>query len=410
VNDRANILTLQQAKSENYASTQERKEKLRKQLRLEHLNKEEKQAIEEICESFCDIFHLEQDTLTHTLAIAHEIATKVDSAPVNVRPYRLPEKHKEEVSRQITKMLDDGIIRPSMSQWNAPLLVVPKKTDASGKPKLRVVIDFRKLNDLTIGDSFPIPNITDILDQLGNAKYFTTLDLASGYHQIPMAERDKNKTAFSTSHGHYEFNRMPFGLKNAPATFQRLMNSVLTGMQGVKCLVYLDDIVIYGPSLIEHNKRLVTVLNRLRNSNLKLQPDKCEFLRKEVIYLGHIITEKGISPDPSKLEAVKNFPIPKRVKDIQAFIGLSGYYRKFIEDFSKIAKPLTKLTKKGEKFEWSTPQQQAFETLKIKLTSAPVLKYPDFNEEFLVTTDASRFSQIKVQILLARCLKILVNC
>ena len=139
-------------------------------------------------------------------------------------------------------MLKTEIIQTSASQWNAPLLVVPKKADASGKPKLRVVVDFRKLNDLTIGDSFPLPNITDILDQLGNAKYFTTLDLASGYHQIPMTEKDKPKTAFSTPYGHYEFNRMPFGLKNAPATFQRLMNSVLTGLQGLKCLVYLDDI------------------------------------------------------------------------------------------------------------------------------------------------------------------------
>lgn len=211
--------------------------------------------------------------------------------------------------------------------------------NASGKTKLRIVIDFRKLNNLTIGDSFPLPNITDILDQLGNAKYFTTLDLASGYHQIPMAEGDKQKTAFSTPHGHYEFNRMPFGLKNAPATFQRLMNTILTGMQGLKCLVYLDDIVIYGPrSLEEHNKRIIEVLKRLRNSNLKLQPDKCEFLRKEVVYLGHIITEDGILPDPSKLKAVHKFPTPQKVKDIQSFIGLAGYYRRFIEDFSKIAR------------------------------------------------------------------------
>jgi hypothetical protein len=221
-------------------------------------------------------------------------------------------------------MLKNEIIRTSASQWNAPLLVVPKKADASGKPKLRVVVDFRRLNDLTIGDSFPLPNITDILDQLGNAKYFTTLDFASGYHQIPMAEQDKNKTAFSTPYGHYEFNRMPFGLKNAPATFQRLMNSVLTGIQGLKCLVYLDDIVIYGASLEDHNKRLKEVLQRLRENNLKLQPDKCEFLRKEVIYLGHIISENGISPDPSKLTAIKEFPTPKKVKDVQSFIGLAG--------------------------------------------------------------------------------------
>lgn len=323
-----------------------RTEKIMRTLRIEHLNEEERKAIKGICEEYSDVFHNEGEALTYTNTIAHQIATQADSSPVNVRPYRLPEKHKTEVNRQVQEMLKNKIIRPSMSQWNAPLLVVPKKTDASGKQKLRVVVDFRKLNDLTIGDSFPLPNITDILDQLGNAKYFTTLDLASGYHQIPMANNDKNKTAFSTPYGHYEFNRMPFGLKNAPATFQRLMNAVLTGLQGIKCLIYLDDIVIFGASFQEHNKRLIEVLRRLRENNLKLQPDKCEFLRKEVTYLGHIITENGISPDPSKLEAVKNFPTPKKVKDIQAFIGLAGYYRKFIENFSKIAKPLTKLTKK----------------------------------------------------------------
>jgi len=215
-------------------------------------------------------------------------------------------------------MLDDDIICPSTSQWNAPLLVVPKKTDASGKQKLRIVIDFRKLNDLTIGDSFPLPNITDILDQLGNAKYFSTLDLASGYHQIPMREEHKRKTAFSTPYGHFKFNRMPFGLKNTPTMFQRLMSSVLTGMQGLRCLVYLDDIIIYGPNLKEHNKRLIEVFSKLREHNLKLQPDKCEFLRKEMIYLGHIITKNRIRPDPRKLHAVKNFPTPKKVKDVQS--------------------------------------------------------------------------------------------
>jgi len=390
VSDRMSVLTLQ--KSDNADSVQARRERLIKQLRLDHLNSEEKGTIKGICEDFCDIFHLEDDKLTYTTAVAHEIATKVDSAPVNVRPYRLPEKHKKEVNSQITRMLDDDIIRPSSSQWNAPLLVVPKKADASGKQKLRIVIDFRKLNDLTIGDSFPLPNITDILDQLGNAKYFSTLDLASGYHQIPMQEEHKRKTAFSTPYGHFEFNRMPFGLKNAPATFQRLMNSVLTGIQGLRCLVYLDDIVIYGPNLREHNKRLIEVFGRLRKHNLKLQPDKCEFLRKEVIYLGHIITKDGIRPDPSKLYAVKEFPMPKTVKDVQSFLGLAGYYRKFIEDFSKIAKPLTKLTKKGEKFNWTAEQQNSFQLLKEKLTTAPVLNYPDFQQEFVVTTDASDYA------------------
>lgn len=177
-----------------------------------------------------------------------------------MRPYRLRERHKHEVKREIEEMLRDKIIRPSVSQWNTPLLVVPKKPDTNGQPRSIVVIDFRKLNDLTIGDSFPLPNINDILDQLGNAKYFTTLDLASGYHQIPMAENDRQKTAFSTPTGHFEFNRMPFGLKNAPATFQRLMNTVLTGLQEIECLVYLDDIVIYSANLEEHNRRIRAVL------------------------------------------------------------------------------------------------------------------------------------------------------
>ncbi|KAL6421449.1 hypothetical protein ACFW04_013904 [Cataglyphis niger] len=183
------------------------------------INTTDREALLRICENFCDIFHVDGEPLTCTATVEHEINMRADISPVNVKRYRLPEKHKTEVNKQVQQMLKDRIIQTSTSQWNAPLLVVPKKADASGKSKLRVVIDFRKLNDLTIGDSFPLPNITDILDQLGNAKYFTTLDLTSGYHQIPITEKDKNKTAFSTPYGHYEFNRMPFGLKNAPATF-----------------------------------------------------------------------------------------------------------------------------------------------------------------------------------------------
>ena len=369
-----------------------RQEVIRNLLRITHLNREEEKTLVSLCEEYSDIFHLEGEPLSCTSGLAHEIVTQSDTASVNVRPYRLPEKHKQEVNKQISEMLQQKVIRSSTSQWNAPLLVVPKKADASGKQKLRIVIDFRKLNDRTVGDSFPIPNITDILDQLGSAKYFTTLDLASGYHQIEMAEKDKHKTAFSTPYGHYEFNRMPFGLKNAPATFQRLMNTILAGMQGLQCLVYLDDIVIYASSLEEHNKRLREVFNRLRKNKLKLQPEKCEFLRKEVIYLGHIITENGILPEPTKLDAVNKFPVPKNVKGIQSFIGLAGYYRRFIDNFSKIARPLTKLTKKDEKFSWSTEQQNAFETLKNKLTTAPVLQYPNFEQEFIVTSDASDYA------------------
>jgi len=185
---------------------------------------------------------------------------------------------------------------------------------------------------------------------------------------------------------------MLFELKNAPATFQRLMNSVLTGIQGIKCLVYLDDIVIYGSNLKEHNKRLIQVLDRSREHDLKLQPDKCELLRKEMIYLGHIITEDGIRPDPNKLYAVEKFPVPRKIKNVQSFLGLAGYYRKFIENFSKIAKPLTKFIKKSKKFNWTAEQQNSFQSLKEKLTTAPVLSYPDFQREFMITTDASDYA------------------
>lgn len=192
-----------------------RMQQLRDNLRTSHLNQEEKKSLLNVCEKFHDVFHLEGDHLGYTNAASHRITTNPGIAPINVRPYRLPEKHKQEINQQVNKMLEDGIVRQSNSQWDAPLLVVPKKADASGKTKMRVVVDFRKVNDATVGDSFPLPNITEILDQLGKAKYFSTLDLASGFHQIPMEEGDKCKTAFSTPHGHYEYNRMPFGLKNA---------------------------------------------------------------------------------------------------------------------------------------------------------------------------------------------------
>ena len=204
-----------------------------------------------------------------------------------------------------------------------------------------------------------------------------------------MDESDSTKTAFSTRFGHYEFCRMPFGLKGAPATFQRLMNSVLSGLVGVYCFVYLDDVVIYGNSLDDHNKTLINVLTELRKHNLKLHPHKCEFLRKEVNYLGHVITELGIKPDPKKISSVVNFPAIKNEKDIKSFIGLAGYYRKFIENFSSIVSPLTKLLRKDQEFLWTSLQQESFENLKTCLTNAPLLQYPDFKKPFILTTDAS---------------------
>lgn len=336
------------------------------------LNKEEKESLIEICHEYNNIFYLEEDKLSYTNAIMHEIPM-TSCSPVNTKTYRYPEVHKEEVNKQINKMLEDEIIQPSTSPWNSPVWVVPKKPDASGKKKWR--IDYRKVNELSIGDSFPLLNITDILDQLGHSKYFTTIDLTSGFHQIQMAPQDAEKTAFSTPMGHYQFNRMPFGLRNAPATFQRLMNTVLTGIQNIKCFVYLDDIVVFSDNLENHNKRLIEVFQRLSEYNLKIQPDKCEFLRKEVMYLGHLITDEGVKPDANKVKAVREFPVPKSPKDIKSFLGLAGYYRRFIPNFSNITKPLTKLLKKDICFAWTSLQQDAFEKLKDVLCSEPLLQY-----------------------------------
>lgn len=229
------------------------------------------------------------------------------------------------------QLLDKNIVEPSASPYNSLVWIVPKKPDSSGNKRWRMVIDYRKLNDKTIGDAYPLPNICDILDQLGSAKYFSILDLANGFHQIPMNPADTHKTAFSTPHGHYQFSRMPFGLKNAPATFQRLMDQVLTGLQGTELFVYMDDIVIYASSLREHDIKITTLIHytlmdRLRTANLMLQqvPDKCEFLRHEVAYLGHVIGRDGVRPDPQKIAAVKNFPVPRNHKSIRQFLGLAG--------------------------------------------------------------------------------------
>ena len=377
--------------NKNECNLHNRFDEIIKSLRLKHLNKEEQDSIFKIFYKYQDLFHLENEPLTATNVVRHEIHTKTD-APVSSKIYRYPYHFKEIVNKEINDLLEQNIIRPSISAWNSPVWIVPKKTDATGVKKYRLVIDYRKLNEQTIGDAYPIPNISDILDQLGQSKYFTTLDLASGYHQIEMHPQDAEKTAFSIPLGHYEFNRMPFGLKNAPSTFQRLMNTVLSGLQGTRCLVYLDDIVIFADSLQNHNKKLIEIFERLKKFNLKIKPSKCEFLRKEVIYLGHKISESGAQPDETKLDAVRLFPTPKSAKDIKSFLGLAGYYRRFINDFSKKALPLTKLLKKSARFEWTSEQEQAFNTLKNCLCEQPILQFPNFEKPFNVTTDASNFA------------------
>jgi transposase InsO family protein len=369
----------------------QRPKQIQQLLRLEHLNDDELRHVNDLLHKHSDLFQLPDESLGFTNSIEHKIIT-TDDSPINVKQYRFPPAHKQEINKQVGDMLEKGVIEASTSPYNSPLWVVPKKPDSKGNKRWRLVIDFRGLNEKTLGDAYPLPNITDILDQLGSAKYFSVFDLASGFHQIPMAVNDAAKTAFSTPYGHYEFKRMPFGLRNAPATFQRLMDRVLSGLQGIELFVYLDDIVIYSSSLTEHARKFNKLAERLRAANLRLQPDKCEFLRKEVTYLGHVIGEAGVKPDPNKIKAVKSFPRPKNAKNVKQFLGLAGYYRRFINNFSKAAKPLTSLLKKDEPFLWQEAQENAFTELRDQLCTEPLLQHPDFTRPFLLTTDASGYA------------------
>lgn len=367
------------------------KKELLEQLRLDHLNAEEKQKLVKVIANHNDVFFIKGEKLSFTSAIKHSIKTK-DELPIHTKSYRYPFCHREEVRRQISDLLDQGIIRPSNSPWTSPVWIVPKKLDATGTQKWRLVIDYRKLNEKTIDDRYPIPNITDILDKLGRCMYFTTLDLASGFHQVEVEEKDIPKTAFSVENGHYEFLRMPFGLKNAPSTFQRVMDNVLRKHIGVICLVYMDDIIVFSTSLTEHIDNLAKIFRTLEEHNLKIQLDKSEFLQKEVAFLGHIVTSEGVKPNPDKIQIIKEWPLPSNEKQLRGFLGILGYYRKFVKDFAKITKPLTNALRKGEKISHTKEFVETFERCKGILTSSNILQYPDLSKPFILTTDASNFA------------------
>lgn len=348
--------------------------------------------IKQLLHNFKDLFFKEGDTLSATTEIRHNITTTIDK-PLYSKIYRYPQIHENEIQRQILEMLENKIIRESNSPYNSPLWIVPKKIDNSGLKKWRLVIDYRKLNEHTVDDKFPIPNLNSLLDKLGKSQYFTTLDLAKGFHQILVKEEDRKKTAFSTPFGHYEFIRMPFGLKNAPSTFQRMMNTVLRDYINKICVVYMDDILVFSTSLKEHIINLMQIFKALRNARLKIQVDKCDFLKKETHFLGHILTTDGVKPDVNKISVIQNLRLPTTEKQIKSFLGMTGFYRKFIRDYAKIAQPLTNVLKKKNKININNPCFiAAFEKLKELITNSPILRYPNFNKRFKIITDASNFA------------------
>ena len=324
-----------------------------------------------------------------TRSVDHEIPLKPDMPPPFKGIFRLSQYELHELKRQLDQLLKDGKIRPSTSPYGAPVLFVKKKDG-----KLRMCIDYRALNSQTIQNRYALPRIDELFDRLHGAKVFSKLDLTSGYYQIAIKLKDRHKTAFRTRYGHYEFNVMPFGLTNAPATFQTLMNDIFRDLLDVCVIVYLDDILVYSKSKEEHEQHLQQVLQRLKDNQLYAKLSKCTFFTNSIEYLGHIVNNEGLRPNPQLVQALVDFPRPKTLKELQSFLGLANYYRKFIANFSHIALPLTDATRNNQQgnlrpIEWTESMQTAFDALKEALTSAPCLALPDPDGEFEVTTDAS---------------------
>ena len=347
------------------------------------LGKEDTDELLDVLSAYQDVF---EDTLGHTNVVKHTINTG-NNQPVRHRPRRLPYVHRAEAEHQIAEMLNQGIISPSNSPWSSPIVLVKKRNG-----EFRFCVDYRRLNEVTENDSHPLPNIADILDSLGSSRYFSTLDLRNGYWQIEIDPKDRPKSAFVTSSGLFQFNRMSFGLKTAPATFQRAMEIVLAGLNYDSCLCYLDDVICFGRDLREHNVRLQAVLSRFRQHNLRVKLCKCQFAATEVSFLGHRVSHDGVSADPEKVAAIRNISRPTCVKDVRSFLGLAGYYRRFIKDFATLAAPLTKLTTKqmsSRPFAWTAACDNSFTQLKQQLCAAPILAYPQFDRMFTLYTDAS---------------------
>ncbi|CEJ05159.1 hypothetical protein RMCBS344292_19107 [Rhizopus microsporus] len=281
-------------------------------------------------------------------------------------------------------MLQLGLIRPSKGTWSSPCFFVKKK-DGS----LRLVIDYRRLNKITIKDNFPLPIIDTLLDSLSGAQIYSTLDAASGYWQVPMQEESICKTGFVTPQGTFEFLVMPFGLTSAPATFQRMMLNLLGEYVGKFIHVFIDDVICYSQSPEEHIKHLQLVFNKCRQHNLRLKFKKCTFGARQVEYLGHTISGEGISPHNHNVDKIFAFKTPRNADDVRSFLGTTGYYRRFINNYAMVSAPLTRLLKKNVRFQWSQEEEDAYQSLKNALTSAPLLAYPDRQQVQILTTDAS---------------------
>ena len=339
--------------------------------------------LEQLLHQYEDILSRDEFDMGLTDLVQHEIDTGQEK-PVRQSLRKTPLAYNEVIDKHVQSMLKQGLIEPSSSDWASNIVLVLKKDKS-----FRFRIDFRGLNLKTRKDIYPIPRIDASLDALAGSSWFFTLDLRSGYFQVPLKPEDAYKTAFVVRGGSYKWKVLPMGLCNSASTFQRLMNMVLSGLNYTSCLVYLDDIIIMSRSLDEHLSRLEEVFQRIREAKLKLRPDKCVVLQRQVTFLGHVVSADGITMDPKKLEVVQKWGIPRNLKEVRAYVGFVSYYRRYIKDFSTTARALHALTRKNVKFEWTQECQEAFDTLKQKLTSALIVALPRDEGEYRLDTDAS---------------------
>ncbi|KAL1276794.1 hypothetical protein QQF64_036417 [Cirrhinus molitorella] len=345
------------------------------------LSAAQKTELQHLVGQFSDVF---SPWPGQTNVIQHDIRTPA-GVIVRQRPYRIPEARRQAVEEEVQDMLKLGVIEPSRSPWSSPIVMVPKPDGT-----LRFCNDFRRLNEVSEFDGYPMPRVDELLDRLGRARYISTLDLTKGYWQVPLTKEAKPKTAFSTPSGHWQYRTLPFGLHGAPATFQRMMDILLRPHQAYAA-AYLDDVIIHSERWEDHLLRLGRVLGELRRAGLTANPRKCHLARTEAHYLGFQVGRGLIKPQERKVVAVRDAPRPATKTQVRAFLGLAGYYRCFIPNFSSLAAPLTDLTRKGqsEKVPWGPAEEEAFQHIKKALTSEPVLRAPDFNCPFLLQTDAS---------------------
>jgi transposase InsO family protein len=353
---------------------------------LTHLTETQREQVLAVLLQHRRAFALKPNAPEQAKIPPHRIDLLPGTNSVYTHPYRSNPRKLAEVMRQVREKEEAGLIQPSTSAFAAPV-VLAKKQDGSW----RFCVDYRQLNKVTVPDKFPLPRIHDLLDRLGGNEFFSCWDLASGFYQIPVAEADREKTAFSTPEGLWEWVRMPMGLTNSPATFQRAMNMVLSGLNWITCLVYVDDVIIFSKTFEEHLQTTKDVLCRLEAHGMSLKLKKCTFFQSEVDYLGHVVSARGRRPHPKNLRALRELPVPsgkKAVTQVQGFLGLCNYYSHYIKDFAIKVEPLVRLTKKGIKFVWTEEQQGVWDALKLDLCSAPLIRFPDFERPFVVQTDA----------------------